>query len=296
MRVASFVPTGTEWMYALGLDDRLVSVTFECDVPSRAKREKPLGVRSFLEGAARDARGIDALVRERVAAGGLLYEVDGEVLRAARPDLLLTQSLCDVCAASHAQVAEARRALGYAPRLLELAPARLDEIPEHARLVARAVGAPGAGDALAREIAGRIEAVRAAVRGRSRPRVVVLEWTDPPMAAGHWIPDMVEAAGAYDPLGAPGAKSRVVSWDEVHGARPHAVLVTPCGFDLERSVGEARRVARELPRASVLAFDASRYFARSGPSVATGVEVLAHALHPEVWPRDGDPAAWRRVQ
>lgn len=296
MRVASFVPTGTEWVYALGLEDRLVSVTFECDVPPRAKAEKPWGVRSFLEGGARSAGEIDEAVRARVASGALLYEIDAEVLRRAKPDLLLTQSLCDVCAASHAQVAEAKRALGYAPKLLELAPSRLDEVPEHARLVARALGEPGAGDALARAIEDRIAAVRAALAGRPRPRVVALEWTDPPMGAGHWIPHMVEAAGAHDPLAAPGAKSRVVSWDDVHAARPHALLVMPCGFDLARSVEEARRVAREFPTTPVFAFDASRYFARSGPSVATAVEVLAHVLHPSVFVRDADPGAWRRVQ
>ncbi|HVM45314.1 MAG TPA: ABC transporter substrate-binding protein [Candidatus Thermoplasmatota archaeon] len=177
-RVASFVPTGTEWMYALGLEDRLVAVTYECDVPSRAKREKPL-----------------AIVPQDDTGRG--YRVDPAVLAAARPDVLLTQSLCDVCAASRAQVEDAKRALGHAPRLLELSPGRLDDIPPHAREVAAAAGAPGAGDALARSLADRIDAVRRAVRALPRPRVVALEWTDPPMATGHWIPDMLDAAGAH---------------------------------------------------------------------------------------------------
>lgn len=274
-RIASFVPTGTEWMYALGLEAKLVSVTYECDVPQRAKTEKPV-----------------AIVPQEGRRG---YRVDERALVQAAPDVLLTQSLCDVCAASHAQVAEAKRALGYAPRLLELAPSRLDEIPAHAQEVARAAGVPGAGDRLAGELADRIAAVRRAVRGRARPRVVVLEWTDPPMAAGHWIPDMVDAAGAHDPLGAPGEKSRVISWDDARAARPHALLVMPCGVKLDESVAAARNVAREFPQAQVFAFDASRYFARSGPSAATAVEMLAHVLHPAAWPRDADPDGWARV-
>lgn len=275
-RVASFVPTGTEWMYALGLEDRLVSVTYECDVPPRALAEKPV-----------------AIVPKDGRRG---YRVDPAALVAVAPDAILCQSLCDVCAASHAQVEEAKRALGYAPRLVELAPSRLDEIPVHAAEVARAAGAPGAGDRLARELADRIAAVRRAVHGRARPRVVALEWTDPPMAAGHWIPDMIEAAGAHDPLGAPGEKSRVISWDDVHAARPHALLVMPCGVKLHESERAAHALAREFPHVPVYAFDASRYFARSGPSVATAVEMLAHVLHPAAIPRDADPSGWARVR
>lgn len=273
-RVASFVPTGTEWMYAMGLQDRLVSVTYACDVPAQAKREKPVSV----------------LLRQ---GGG--YLLDEDALRAARPDVLLTQSLCDECAPSHAQVAQARDALGYAPRLVSLDPTRLDEIPDHARLIARETGAPGAGDALARDIAARIDAVRRAVAGRPRPRAVLLEWARPPMAAGHWIPDILDAAGVHDPLGAPGGKSRVISWDDVHAARPHAILVAPCGVDIEGAVVAARAVAAEFPHTPVIAFDGARYFARSGLSVAAAVEMVAHALHPDVVARDADPAGWRRV-
>jgi len=292
MRVASFVPTATEWLYALGLEDRLVAVTFECDVPERAKKEKPWAIRGALEGSLADAATIDQHVREEAS----LYRVDAGVLREARPDVILTQSLCDVCSASHAQVAEAKRILGYAPTLLEVSPARLDDVPEDARAIARAAGAPGAGDTLARDISARIGAVRRAVHGRPRPRVVFLEWSDPPMSAGHWIPDMIEAAGLHDPLARAGAKSARVSWDDVHAARPHAVLVAPCGFDLARSRREAAHVAREFPRLPVFAFDASRYFARSGPSVAGAVEMLAHAMHPQVVAKDPDPLGWVLVQ
>lgn len=275
-RIASFVPTGTEWMYALGLEERLVSVTYECDVPVRALVEKPIAIVP--------------------AEGRRGYRVDEKALVAAAPDTLLCQSLCDVCAASHAQVANAKRALGYAPRLIELAPSRLDEIPHHAIELARNAGAPGAGDRLARELADRIAAVRRAVAGRERPRVVALEWTDPPMAAGHWIPDMIEAAGAHDPLGAPGKKSRVISWNDVHHARPHTLLVMPCGVKLDGSLEAAKRIAREFPHTPILAFDASRYFARSGPSAATAVEMLAHALHPNAPTRDAGAGGWARVR
>lgn len=292
MRVSSFVPTATEWMYELGLEDSLVTVTSECDVPPRAKREKPLAVHARLapSGSAAD---IDRSVRD---ASSPLYRIDADVLREARPDVVLTQSLCDVCAASHAQVAEAKRVLGYVPKLLEVGPSRLDLVPEDARAVARAAGAPGAGDALANRLAQRIGAVRKALAATPRPRVVTLEWTDPPMSAGHWIPDMVEAAGGHEEMGVAGAKSDRKTWGEVHDARPHVLLVMPCGMDLRASVREAERVARDFPFAQVFAFDASRYFSRSGPSVATAVEMLAHALHPTVWRDDPDPTGWQRVR
>lgn len=277
----------------MGLDDRLVSVTFECDVPARAKREKPWAIRSAFEDARDDAAATDRRVRENTTAGSPLSRLDEDVLRDAKPDVILTRSLC---AASHAQVAEAKRALGYAPKLIEVSPARLTDVADDARDIARAAGAPGAGDQLANDIKRRIDAVGRAVAHRARPRVVFLEWSDPPMPAGDWIPDMLDAAGLHDPLGQTGAKSAPVSWSEVHAARPHAIIVAPCGFGLDRSVREAARIAHEFPRLPIFAFDAARYFARSGPSVATGVEMLAHAFHPAAWRDDPDPPAWKQVQ
>lgn len=291
-RVASLVPSGTEWMLEMGLDDRLVAVTSAC--PERARKERPWAVRSLFDGVRLSAAETDRLVRERTAAGGSLYLLDERVVRETRPDVLLTQSLCEVCAASHQQVAQAAEVLGYAPSVLGVSPTRLADVPDDARAIARAAGAPEEGERAAGRFLARIEAVRRAVADRPRPRVVMLEWTDPPMACGHWFPDLAEAAGAEEVLGVPGGKSAPVTWDAVAAARPDALLVMPCGMPLEDAVVEARRVAARFPGIPVHAFDASGHFSTSGPSLAAAVGLLAHALHPEAWPH-GDASAWRRV-
>lgn len=294
-RVASFVPSGTEWMYALGLQDRLVGVTSECSVPPEAKMEKPWLVRSRFEGFAASAGATDAAVREALAKDEPLFRLDEDALRGARPDVLLVQSLCDVCGASEAHVPEARRILGYAPEVASTSPSRLDDVWRDAITVATAAGAPQRGHALATQLRQRVERVRSAVARRPRPRVALLEWSEPPMRAGHWLPDVVAAAGAREVLGAPGGKSARVSWEDVASAAPEVILCAPCGYPLARAVAEARPLARRFPDARVFALDAERYLSRSGPNLATMVEILARLFHPAEWPRDADPTAWRQV-
>lgn len=293
-RVASFVPSATEWVYGLGLEERLVGVTDACSVPERARRDKPVVVRSALTSSG-SAADVHARVADAARVHASLYRLDADALRRARPDVLVSQSLCDVCAASNHEVEEAARILGYRPRVVALAPVRLSDALADARVVAEAAGAPERGVALHRALTERVDAVRAVVAGRTRPRVAVLEWTDPPMRCGHWFPDVVEAAGGVEVLGEAGGKSVTCAWSDVSRAAADVIVVAPCGFPLPRAEEEARAVAKRFPGARVVAVDADRFLSRSGPSLADAIEILAHVLHPDACGRDPDPSAWTRI-
>lgn len=261
-RVASLVPVATDWLLALGLRDRLVGVTAACPAP-----EKPILVRGL--------------------------EADIPALRAAAPSLLIAQSLCSVCSASETHARDALRALPDA-RALILDAARLDDVLDDARRIARATGVPERGDALVRTLRARIDAVRDAVANRLRPRVAILEWSDPWMRSGHWYPDVVDAAGGVEVLGQAGAKSAPTTLDDVRRARPHVVIVAPCSVELERAWPDAERLARELPDVRVVAMDGD-VLSAGGPRLARATELLAHVLHPDAWPHDPMPGAWRVV-
>lgn len=295
VRAASFVPSATEWAYALGLEDRLVAVTSGCRVPQRALREKPAAVRSALDGKDLSASEVDRFVRDAVRAGLPLYDLDADVLRGARPDTLLVQSLCDVCSPSEPNVEEATRILGARPRVVPLGATRLQEALEEGRVVAEALGAPGQAVALLVRLQAELDEVARAVADRPRPRVALLEWTDPPMRCGHWFPDVVHAAGGIEVVGEPGAKSVPTTWEAVAAAEPDILLVAPCGCALDRAVEEARSVAGRFPGTPVVALDADRHLSRSGPGLVASVRLLAHVLHPDAWPRDEAPATWARV-
>lgn len=278
MRICSFLPSATEILYALGLEESLVGVTFECDFPPAA-REKPIVVTTRLPHAAAPAE-IDRIVREFVARGESLYRVDGDLLRRGMPDLIVTQELCRVCATTPGDFAAVLETLPSRPRVLSLHPHSIDEVLEDIRVVGRASGREREADALVLDSRRRLDAVRAAVSGAARPRVLCLEWTSPPYVAGHWVPEMVELAGATDVLGQAGKPSFRVEWADVEQSRPDVVVVMPCGYGLERTLSECRDGSISGER-RVYAVDANSYFSRPGPRLVTGVEVLAHLVHPE---------------
>jgi iron complex transport system substrate-binding protein len=287
MRICSLLPSATEIAYALGLGDEIVGVTHECDFPPAA-RAKPVLIRPRLDATA-SAGEIDREVRELVARSESLYAVDAELLRRLAPDLILTQDLCHVCAASPEDLASALARFERAPRVLTLAPHSLEGVWSDIRAVGQATGRSEAGERLAAELEARVAAVERAVAGLPRPRVVCLEWLDPLFVAGHWVPEMVAKAGGDDVLGRPSEPSFTVSWQQVLDARPDFVLVMPCGYGMEKAAAEFAGLSLppgwdELPAARegrVFAVDASSYFSRPGPRLANGVENLGRILHPE---------------
>jgi iron complex transport system substrate-binding protein len=281
--IVSLLPSATEWVYALGLQDDLRGVTFECDEPVSARTDHRVVV-SGLASAGMTPGEIDARVKERVRAGLGLYDLDAAAMAEIGPDLVLTQDLCRVCALPADEAEAALDAAGCPGEVVTLDPHRLDEVLDGAVAVASAAGRREEGARVRAGLRSRLDAVAAAVAGRPRPRVLVLEWTDPAYLAGHWVPDLVEAAGGEPVLALPGERSVGVGWADVTAAEADVVLVAPCGYGLDDAVAQAREVRDRLPSAQVWAVDAGALVTRPGPRVVDGVEAIAWALHGDAVP------------
>jgi iron complex transport system substrate-binding protein len=300
MRVASLLPSATELLFAIGAGPDVVGVTHECDWPPEA-RGLPVLTASLFDHAGAPSGDIDRHVRTAVHEGSGIYALDAARLADLRPDLIVTQELCEVCAVSYRQVETAVRELPGEVPILSLEPESLDDIMETALVLGRAMGHEEGAERLLAEMRRRIAAVTALppVAG-GRPAVACIEWTDPLMAGGHWVPEMVRLAGGDDVLGAEGERSAEVSRADVVEAAPDVMVLMPCGFGLERSLQCAPEVTArpgfaELPCARsgrVAAVDGSSYFNRPGPRIVGGLELLAAILR--TTPGDALPAgaAW----
>ncbi|WDT93261.1 cobalamin-binding protein [Thermoleophilum album] len=283
MKIVSLVPSATEALFALGLGAQVVGVTHECDYPPEAEALPKL-TRSVLPPGL-PAREIDRRVQETLGGGQAIYELDAALLAALQPDLIVTQEVCTVCAVSYNDVLAVAARVESRPRVLALDPATLGEALADIERLAEACGVPERGKELADELGRRIERVERATAGVGRrPRVVALEWLDPPWIAGHWVPQMIALAGGEDVLGMPGEPSRRATWEEIALAAPEVVVVMPCGYRVEQAGSEALRMHDALAPlgARVVAVDASAYFSRPGPRLADGIELLGHMLHREL--------------
>ena len=292
MRIVSLVPSATEMLFALGLDDQVVAVTHECDYPPAAT-SLPRVTRDRLPDGLTAAQ-IDAAVKERTLRGESIYELDAELLHELQPNLIITQALCKVCAVSVDDVRELAEEIDSQPIVVALDPHTLGEVLGDARTIAQATDAKDAAVDLIREAAARIDRIRLLVRGARRPRVVALEWLDPPYAAGHWTPQMISYAGGEHVLGFAGESSQEQTWDLVAATEPDVVLVMPCGYDAEIAHREAemhRDQLAALGAGEVIAVDAASYFSRPGPRLIDGLELLAHVIHPELVPVSTELAA-----
>ena len=280
MRIVSLLPSATEIVYALGLDEQLVGVTFECNEPPAARRDKTVVV------GGRDTSGmspaaIDAYVRAQLAAGQDLYTLHANALAALDPDVILTQDLCRVCALPTDQVEDALDYLGCTADVMSLDPHRLDEVLATILIIGRHVGAQPQAEQLVTALRQRLADVADRVAGRPRPTVAVVEWVDPPFTAGHWVPDLVAAAGGIPVAARAGGRSTTTTWKDITAARPDVVVVAPCGFGLDAASAQAELVARQLPDRPIWAVDADGLVVRPGPRLVDGVEALAAALHPD---------------
>ncbi len=288
MRIASLLASATEIVYALGLGDALVAISHECDYPPEALG-KPRVSRPRFDPAGLSSGEIDAAVRDAMARHGSVYVLDEERLRAVRPDLILTQAVCEVCAVPTTLARHAARVLGPGVRVVSLDAHTLAGVLDAIRGVGVAAGVADRAEAVVGALEARLERVRQAVAGARAPGVLAIEWLDPPFVPGHWVPEMIELAGGRPLAGAAGRPSRQASWDELAALDPDVLVVMPCGFGLSQARADARRhaaaLARVAPRAlagaQAFVVDGSAYFNRSGPRVADGVEILAALLHPE---------------
>ena len=285
MRIVSLVPSATEMLFALGLGADVVAVTHECDFPPEAD-ELPKVTRNALP-AGLSSGEIDAAVKERTLEGQSIYELDTELLASLEPDLIVTQALCAVCAVSYDDVRRLAEELDSRPQVVSLDPTTVGEVLGDARTLAELTGVRDAAVALVEDAARRVDHVRVATRRLAKPRVAALEWLDPPFAAGHWTPQLIEYAGGEDVLGLPGEHSEERTWDEIRAAQPDVVIVMPCGYDAPLAYREAEMHQRELATlgaGEIVAVDAAAYFSRPGPRIVAGLELLAHILHPDVFP------------
>jgi iron complex transport system substrate-binding protein len=269
MRIVSLLPSATEIVVELGLGDALVGRSHECNWPAVVKNV-PVVSSSRIDSANLSGGVIDREVREAAAHGQALYAVDDEVLGSLQPDVILTQDLCRVCAVSGGDLRET------GARVIFLGPHTLAEVAESVRYLGRELGVQEKGVEVARWMIERIDRVKAAVAGRRRPRVFLAEWLEPPFACGHWIPEMVAAAGGDDVMGRAGERSFTTTWEAVRAAGPEIVIAAPCGFDEERAARDAASLDLGCP---VVAVDADRYLVRPSPSLAGGVELLARIFH-----------------
>jgi iron complex transport system substrate-binding protein len=286
MRIVSLVPSATEMLFALGLGDEVVAVTHECDYPP-ATVNLPRITRDILPADLTTAE-IDTAVKQRTLNGEAIYELDTEALHELQPDLIVTQELCKVCAVSIDDVRAIAEEVDSQPIVVSLDPHTLGEVLGDARTLAQFTDSKDEAVDLIRESSDRIDRIRVLVRtAEHRPAVVALEWLDPPYAAGHWTPQMIEYAGGEDVLGFAGEHSEETSWEAVAASEPEVVLVMPCGFDAEIAHREAemhRDQLAALGAARVVAVDASADFSRPGPRLVDGLELLAHVLHPDLVP------------
>jgi iron complex transport system substrate-binding protein len=280
-------------VHSLGAGRDLVGRSHECDYPSSVL-SLPVVSRPALDLDGASPGAIDAAVAKQLVGGDTLYIIDEALLRDLRPDVILTQNLCRVCAPSGDELTRAVRKFSVQPEVLFLTPRSIGEIEDNILDVGRAIGRDHEADALVRSTQERLTRVRTAVKNARKRRVVFLEWTDPLFCGGHWVPEMISVAGGEDPLGRPGEDSVRMDWDDVVSARPEMIIVSPCGYRLEQSIDLARRM-RQVPGAEVYAVDANAYFARPGPRVVDGVELLAHLFHPDLvsWPHADRP--WDRI-
>lgn len=290
MRIASLLSSATEIVHELGLGDQLVAISHECDFPPEALR-LPRASRVRFDPAGMDSGEIDAAVRRCMAEFGSVYAVDTDVLRDARPDLILTQAVCEVCAVPTGSVKDAVAELGGGVQVLSLDAHDLEGILHTVQQVADAADRHARGAETVARLRGRLARVGEAVAGLECPRVLGLEWLDPPFAPGHWIPEMITLAGGASLLGQPGGRSVEVPWSTVEECAHDALLLVPCGYALDAARADAERARARLQTAAGDTIHAGRaalghsaFFSRSGPRVVDGVEALAAWLHPGAVP------------
>jgi iron complex transport system substrate-binding protein len=295
MRIASLVPSATEALFALGFGDQVVAVTHECDYPVEALG-LPRLTRSVLPTGLEPGE-VDARVREITGRGEALYRLDEPALEELAPDLIVTQALCAVCAVSYDDVRAIAGRLGSRPDVISLDPKRLGQVLDDLVTLADACGDRARGVELRGRLRARLARLREAVSGAPRPRVLALEWLDPPYVGGHWVPEMIDASGGTGVIGEAGVDSRTATWDELARAAPEVIVAMPCGLYVDEAADQALARIERLERLGarrLVAVDAAGSFSRPGPRLVDGAELLGHLLHPERVEEPGG-LGWREL-
>ena len=301
MRICSLLPSATEIVCQLGLGDHLVAVTHECDYPPQILG-LPQITRNTIDQSGASSREIHHHITEALHQGSSIYDLDQALLEALHPDLVLTQELCDVCAVSYQSVQKAIRLLDGQTKILSLEPTNLNEILQSIHHVGQMTGAGTKAGQVVKDLQQRLTAIAdAAAAAPSRPRVLGLEWLDPPFVGGHWVPEMIKVAAGADGLGTAGVPSFETSWSRITEYDPQIVILMPCGFDLEQTLREKDRAdlsehwnsLQAVRSGQVYAVDGSAYFNRPGPRIVDGLQILAEIIQPQLFARKSPPSAWQ---
>ena len=303
MRICSFLPSATEMLFALGLGEQVVAVSHECDYPPEVQA-LPRITSSLIDPATMTSAEIDQAVSQALAEGRTTYAINAGLLAEVRPDLVVTQDLCAVCAIGGSVVRRAASSLDPVPRVLSLDPHSVEDVLACLLELGQEAGVGSRAERAVEDLRGRIASVQAMTAEAAKPRVLCLEWLDPPWIAGHWMPEVVDLARGLDVLGVAGTPSRRSTWHEIGESQPDVAIIMPCGFGVEQAV-QAMDVLRAVPELEgtpawrdgrVYVVDASSYYSRSGPRIVDGIELMAHILHPELVPNDLRPEAARHVE
>lgn len=291
MRICSLLPGVTEVLYRLEIEGDLVAVSDDCDFPPEV-RQKSVISKSALSGRNYTPKEIHSFVESHKHKGFSIYDMDEGRLKEVKPDLIFTQELCEVCAIPYSQVLKAAKVLDQGPKIVSLEPATIEDVLENILLIGKLTGRKQRAEGFVSELRNRISFVKSrAEEAGERPRVLNLEWTDPPMAGGHWVPEMIEIAGGKDGIAKAGEWTVKLDWQRISTYQPEVVIVTPCSYTLEESLAEAKALAdipewHSLPAVTngrVYAGNSKWYFSRSGPRLVTGLEIMAEILHPELF-------------
>lgn len=303
MRICSLLPSGTEILYGLGLEDQIVAVSDDCDYPPDV-RQKPIISKSVLSGKNYSSRQIHNLVESHQHKGLSIYDIDEGYLKKVKPDLILTQELCQVCAIPYSQVLKAAKVLDQGPKVVSLEPRTLEDVLDNVLLVGKLTGTQRRAEHFVSGLRKRIDFVKSKAQSvRNRPKVLNLEWIDPPMAGGHWVPQMVQIAGGRDEMVMVGEWTVNLSWSRVVDYRPEVIVVMPCSYTLQESLSEGRTLDKvpgwkgipAVREGKVYAVNAGWYFSRSGPGLVSGLEIMAEILHPELFKGLAPSGSYKRI-
>ena len=298
-RIVSLLPSATEMVFALGLGDALVAVSHECDYPEAA-RTKPQVVRNRLPSDGITSAEIDKRVAATIGGGESIYTLDLDRLKEAKPDLILTQQLCDVCAVTGTDLEKVLKTLKLTPQVQEQTPTDIRGIFDDILRLGELLNVAPRAQQVVEKLQERLLKLRAATKDLPKPRVYCMEWLDPPYACGHWVPEQAEFAGAADALGKTGAPSRRIGWDDVRQADPDVIVLMPCGFTVEKTRAMLSEISsrsewkdlRAVRDGKIWLTDANAYFSRPGPRVVDGAELLGHLFHSKEVKWSGDPDAF----
>jgi iron complex transport system substrate-binding protein len=291
VRIVSLLPAATEIVAALGFADSLVGVSHECDYPPEVN-SKPRVTYCEIYGEGLPSAAVDQWVNQAISSNKALYTVDTALLRELKPDVIVTQQLCDVCGIDYASVVTIANSLPKKPQIVNLSPSSLSDIFSDIRRVAEALGAVERSEMVIEALARRVDAVKVlASKAKSMPRCFLMEWIDPPFCAGHWSPELIELAGGADPLGKKWTPSIRVSWEQISAAQPEIVVLACCGYNVERTksdlpILQSNAVWKLLPAVrhnKIYAVNGSAYFSRPGPRIVDSLEILAEIIHPEIF-------------